>query len=73
MEKWKAPLAAAVGFWCWIGAMLASLLLALLAALVVLPKGVVVALAAAIFVAMLAVVAINPGAFAKRRSAETGG
>lgn len=63
---------AIVCFWVWIGILLLSFVLALLAAVTVVPNVVVLFFAVVIFAAALAVVVINLGIFVKRHTTATG-
>lgn len=67
-----APFRALISFWLWIGVILLSFMLAVLAIATTVPRPILVIVALVIFVAAIAVPVINPGVFAKQHTTETG-
>ena len=67
-----APFRASISFWLWIGVILLSFMLAVLAIATTVPRPILVIVDLVIFVAGIAVPVINPGVFAKQHTTETG-
>ncbi len=67
-----APFRALISFWLWIGVILLSFMLAVLAIATTVPRPILVIVDLVIFVAAIAVPVINPGVFAKQHTTETG-
>lgn len=67
-----APFRALISFWLWIGVILLSFMLAVLAIATTVPRPILVIVDLVIFIAAIAVPVINPGVFAKQHTTETG-